>query len=237
MGHGIWVVYVMQRRSLRLIKGRWNLTRVTINISMKWLKIWDINIVRLSFSTLHIWQSLGKMVTLLGIESRALLLMRLKTAATGAYPACLTHGMRFSMHNSCRWIIQQRELFRYKLMFASWSLVIILFYRCLLQALFHLFAFVWPSPAVSTGSTFRVRMWKGSEQRFFYQLNWRDGRNVQKSRSKYKMKSLTKPGTYLWIAASIAAWPTAVTCLPLVYPLDKFIDSEILQLLLVHVMI
>lgn len=35
MGHGNRVVYVMQRLSLRLIKGRWNLMRVTMNMSIK----------------------------------------------------------------------------------------------------------------------------------------------------------------------------------------------------------
>ncbi|KAG2331251.1 hypothetical protein Bca52824_002431 [Brassica carinata] len=47
-------------------------------------------------------ESLGKIVILLGSERGLPLLMLLKTAATGAYQACLTHGMRFSMWNSCQ---------------------------------------------------------------------------------------------------------------------------------------
>ncbi|CAE6087951.1 unnamed protein product [Arabidopsis arenosa] len=50
----------------------------------------------------YVYKSSGKMVIFLGIESKALLLMFLKTVATGAYPAYQIHGMRFSMRNSCQ---------------------------------------------------------------------------------------------------------------------------------------
>lgn len=156
---------------------------------------------------LRIWVSLGEMVTLRTTVNQAPQLRHRRTAAIGAYPGCQILGMNFFIMIYCwrdlegsrdecsNYLVVNRRIADYSsavslgLTSASISFI---FLSCLRRASLS-------GPYVEGICHGRE---KKTKLKFSSRIQTRDS----------GLETRTSAGTYLWIAANMAACPTAVTC-------------------------